>query len=165
LKKSHASAHDSSELAPGASGTAYNGPGERAAYAFGPFRLFPRERALRRGNRALTLPPKAFDTLLLLVRNAGHLMRKEDLLQALWPETFVEEVNLANKVSLLRKVLGDRGPEWTWIETVAKQGYRFLPAVQQIFNPGARAAEAPPPLSQPRAHRFIALPFELVHAG
>src|SRR4051812_8639095 len=93
---------------------------EPQAYAFGPFRIVPGERALRRGERTLALPPKAFETLLLLVRNTGHLMRKDDLMRSLWPDTFVEEVNLASKISLLRKVLGDSGPGWTYIQTVAK---------------------------------------------
>src|ERR1035441_450162 len=77
---------------------------EPQAYAFGAFRLVPGERILRRGNQVLPLPPKAFETLLLLVRNPGHLMRKEVLMTALWPDSFVEEVSLASKISLLRKV-------------------------------------------------------------
>ena len=81
---------------------------EPQAYAFGPFRLVPGERILRRGNQVLPLPPKAFETLLLLVRNPGHLMRKEDLMTALWPDSFVEEVSLASKISLLRKGPGGR---------------------------------------------------------
>src|SRR5690348_18256166 len=98
-------------------------PQEAQSYIFGPFRLVPEERLLRRGSRRLPLPPKAFETLLLLVRNPGHLMLKEDLMKALWPETFVEEVNLASKISLLRKVMEDTGPSPVWIETVPKLGY------------------------------------------
>src|ERR1035438_4067300 len=71
--------------------------GEARAYGFGPFRLLPGERILRRGDRVLPLPPKAFDTLLLLVRHPGHLMSKGELMKALWPDSFVEEVNLANR--------------------------------------------------------------------
>ena len=70
---------------------------EPQTYAFGPFRLVPGERILRRGDQVLTLPPKAFETLLILVRNSGHLMRKEDLMTALWPDSFVEEGSLAAK--------------------------------------------------------------------
>src|SRR5664279_1864045 len=73
---------------------------EPQSYAFGPFRLVPGERILRRGNQVLPLPPKAFETLRLLVRNPGHLMRKEDLMTALWPDSFVEEVSLASKISV-----------------------------------------------------------------
>src|ERR1019366_8103109 len=82
---------------------------EPQSYAFGPFRLVPGERILRRGRQVVPLPPKAFETLLLLVRNPGHLMRKEDLMTALWPDSFVEEVSLASKISLLRKTLEGAG--------------------------------------------------------
>ena len=69
----------------------------------------------------MALPPKAFDALLLLVRNAERLVRKDELMRALWPETFVEEANLTNIVVTLRKVLGKSS-----IETVSKFGYRFV---------------------------------------
>ena len=109
---------------------------EPQAYAFGPFRLVPGERILRRGNQVLPLPPKAFETLLLLVRNPGHLMRKEDLMTALWPDSFVEEVSLASKISLLRKVLADAGAAGAYIQTVPKLGYRFLPPVTRTWASG-----------------------------
>ena len=60
-------------------------------YEFGPFRLDPAERMLLRGNEIVLLTPKAFDTLHLLVRNSGHLLEKDELLRAVWPDTFVEE--------------------------------------------------------------------------
>jgi len=137
---------------------------EAQAYGFGPFRLLPEERILRRGDQVLPLPPKAFETLLLLVRHPGHLMLKEDLMKAVWPDAFVEEVNLANKISLLRRVLGDSGPLSTCIQTVPKLGYRFLPAVTQIWS-SARPAGAAPAGEIPaeRAIRFIALPFEIMN--
>src|SRR4051812_37905539 len=120
---------------------------------------------LRRGDRRLALPPKAFETLLLLVRNPGHLMLKEDLMKALWPETFVEEVNLASKISLLRKVMADTGPTPVWIETVPKLGYRFLPAVTQVWK-SSTPPGASPRIDEPRAApiRFIALPFTIRQA-
>src|SRR5450759_911537 len=109
---------------------------EPQAYAFGPFRLVPAERMLRRGSQVLPLPPKAFETLLLLVRNPGHLMRKEDLMTALWPDSFVEDVSLASKISLLRKVLEDAGAAGAYIQTVPKLGYRFLPPVTRTWASG-----------------------------
>jgi DNA-binding winged helix-turn-helix (wHTH) protein len=109
---------------------------EPQAYAFGPFRLVPGERILRRGNQVLPLPPKAFETLLLLVRHPGHLMRKEDLMTALWPDSFVEDVSLASKISLLRKVLEDAGAAGAYIQTVPKLGYRFLPPVTRTWASG-----------------------------
>jgi len=98
-------------------------------YEFGPFRLEPDERKLLRGEEVVALTPKAFDTLVLLVRNTGHLLEKDELIRALWPESFVEEGNLTNNVFLLRKALGE-DPQY--IETVPKRGYRFVGAVRQL---------------------------------
>ena len=137
---------------------------EAQSYAFGPFRLLPGERILRRGHQVLTLPPKAFETLLLLVRNPGHLMRKEDLLTALWSDSFVEEGSLTRQISLLRKVLADAGVAGAYIQTVPKVGYRFLPPVTRTWASGPAVGtpihvdeEAP----AERVIRFIALPFSV----
>src|ERR1035437_7787076 len=139
---------------------------EPQAYAFGPFRLVPGERILRRGNQVLPLPPKAFETLLLLVRNPGHLMRKEDLMTALWPDSFVEEVSLASKISLLRKVLADAGAAGDYIQTVPKLGYRFLPPVTRTWASGS-AVGTPIQVDEEepaeRVIRFIALPFRVLN--
>jgi DNA-binding winged helix-turn-helix (wHTH) protein len=102
------------------------------AYRFGPFALHPSERQLYRGERRIALAPKAFDALLLLVRNAERLVRKEELMRALWPDTFVEEANLTNTIVTLRKVLGK-----TAIETVSKFGYRL--ALPVTGEPGVDA--------------------------
>src|SRR5246500_6019628 len=109
-------------------------------YEFGPFRLDPAEQKLRRGNEVVVLTPKAFDTLVLLVRNSGHLLEKDELIRALWPGSFVEEGNLTNNISLLRKALGDDSP---YIETVPKRGYRFVGAVHQLPTPPVRHQEKP----------------------
>ena len=139
---------------------------EPQAYAFGPFRLVPGERILRCGNQVLPLPPKAFETLLLLVRNPAHLMRKDDLMAALWPDSFVEEVNLASKISLLRKVLGEAGAAGTYIQTVPKLGYRFLPPVTRTWA-SASAARTPIQAGDEalakRVIRFVALPFLIIN--
>ncbi|HEY1494127.1 MAG TPA: winged helix-turn-helix domain-containing protein [Candidatus Solibacter sp.] len=138
--------------------------GEPQAYGFGPFRVLPCERVLRRGDQTLPLPPKAFETLLLLVRNAGHLMRKGEMMKALWPDSFVEEVNLANNISLLRKTLGDSAGDCGYIQTVPKLGYRFLPAVTGVWGKGPPAAGCADLERQPaeRAVRFLALPFRML---
>jgi TolB-like protein/DNA-binding winged helix-turn-helix (wHTH) protein len=102
---------------------------ETQFYEFGPFRLEPAERKLLRGNEAIALTPKAFDTLLLLVRNSGHLMEKDKLLNTLWPDSFVEEGSLSNNIFVLRKALGG---DLTLIETVPGRGYRFVGAVRQV---------------------------------
>jgi DNA-binding winged helix-turn-helix (wHTH) protein len=100
-------------------------------YEFGPFRLDPRERKLLRGSEIVALTPRAFDTLLLLVRNSGHLLEKNELIRQLWPDSFVEEGNLSNNIFLLRKALGE-DPQY--IETIPKKGYRFVGAVRQPSN-------------------------------
>jgi DNA-binding winged helix-turn-helix (wHTH) protein/Tol biopolymer transport system component len=102
---------------------------EKLGYEFGPFRLDPAERILLRGNEIVPLTPKAFDTLHLLVRKSGHLLEKEEMIRALWPDTFVEEGSLSNNVFLLRKALGE---DPAFIETVPRRGYRFVGAVLQL---------------------------------
>ncbi len=77
-------------------------------YQFGPFQLDARERRLSRGGEVIPLRLKVFDTLLVLVENAGRLLTKQELLDAVWPETTVEENNLNHNVSVLRKALGER---------------------------------------------------------
>src|SRR6516162_7010649 len=82
-----------------------NGP--QAAYEFGRFTLIPTEKRLLCGEKEIALAPKVFDTLVLLVENPGRLIRKDELLRTLWPDTVVEEVGLAHNACQLRKVLGD----------------------------------------------------------
>ena len=80
----------------------------RGAYQFGPFHLDVRERRLSRGSEVIPLRLKVFDTLRVLVENAGRLVTKQELLDTVWPETTVEENNLNHNVSVLRKALGER---------------------------------------------------------
>ena len=94
-------------------------------YRFGGFTLDAGERQLTKGGEQMTLPPKAFDVLLTLVRHAGRLVTKRELLQAVWPDSFVEEGILAVHVSALRKLLDDRAEGGHSIETVSRSGYRF----------------------------------------
>jgi len=75
-------------------------------YQFGPFCLDATERLLLRDEHHVHLPPKALETLLVLVENGGHVIDKDELIRKVWPDTFVEEVNLAKNVSCLRKILG-----------------------------------------------------------
>jgi DNA-binding winged helix-turn-helix (wHTH) protein/pimeloyl-ACP methyl ester carboxylesterase len=98
-------------------------------YGFGSFRLDTRERQLFSGGKPITLPPKVFDTLLVLVENNGHILTKEELMQQVWPDSFVEENNLAQNISALRRVLGETA-DLKFIETVPKRGYRFTSQVQ-----------------------------------
>ncbi len=100
-------------------------------YEFGPFRLDVAERMLLRDGAAIPLQPKAFDLLLVLVTHHGHLLEKDELLKAVWPDTVVEEVNLANNISILRKALGEGGNGQQFIETVPRRGYRFVAPVRE----------------------------------
>lgn len=104
-------------------------PHEQATFRFGRFVLVPSERLLLSDGKPAALTGKAFDLLVALVRHAGHLLTKDELLGAVWPGVVVEEVNLSVNVSALRKVLG-AAPEGEWIETVPRQGYRFNAAVE-----------------------------------
>jgi DNA-binding winged helix-turn-helix (wHTH) protein/pimeloyl-ACP methyl ester carboxylesterase len=97
----------------------------RGAYRFGPFSLDVRERRLSRGDDVIPLRLKVFDTLVVLVENAGRLVTKQELLDAVWPETTVEENNLNHNVSVLRKALGEKATGQQYIETVPRVGYRF----------------------------------------
>jgi DNA-binding winged helix-turn-helix (wHTH) protein/Tol biopolymer transport system component len=99
-------------------------------YEFGPFRIDVAERLLLREGEAVPLTPKAFETLLLLVESAGHAVEKEELMKRLWPDTFVEEANLANNISLLRKALEENPNGHEYIKTVPRRGYRFVGVVK-----------------------------------
>jgi pimeloyl-ACP methyl ester carboxylesterase len=100
-------------------------------YQFGPFRLDLRERQLSRGSQVIPLRGKVFDTLSVLVENAGRLVTKQELLDAVWPETAVEENNLNHNVAVLRKALGEKTTGQQYIETVPKVGYRFAAPVER----------------------------------
>src|SRR5579863_9812156 len=80
----------------------------RNLYEFGGFRLDPAERVFARHGERIPLAPKAFDTLLILVENSGRVVRKDELLRTLWPDSFVEENNLNQHISALRKILACR---------------------------------------------------------
>jgi pimeloyl-ACP methyl ester carboxylesterase/DNA-binding winged helix-turn-helix (wHTH) protein/class 3 adenylate cyclase len=105
---------------------------ERRLYGFGPFRIDPAERTLLHHERPVQLTPKVFDTLLALVENSGHVLDKNELMRMVWPDSFVEENNLAQNISVLRKVLGAEGLKY--IETVPKRGYRFTAPVEELWD-------------------------------
>lgn len=150
----------------------------RSAYAFGPFRLDPADKVLYRDGVPVALTPKAFDTLAVLVEAHPRLVSKDDLLARVWPGTFVEDNNLAQHVSLLRRALADGADAEATIETVPRRGYRFRPHVARVpagdsgassvaseedlapaavpmTGPGVPAA--PPPRPRPWAGRRLAM--------
>lgn len=95
-------------------------------YRFGPYRLDEAEHRLTRDGEPVSITPKVFDTLVTLVSHAGRLVEKREILRAVWPETVVEEGNVAHNVSVLRKTLGRGKTDQRYIETIPTRGYRFV---------------------------------------
>lgn len=102
-------------------------------YQFEEFSLDVSQKCLWRTGALVSLTPKAFETLLVLVKNSGALVEKNTLLNEVWADTFVEEATLAQNISTLRKVLG-ASPEKQFIETVPRRGYRFVAEVKKITD-------------------------------
>lgn len=96
----------------------------RKKYVFGSFELDPDERVLWREGEPVPLPPKLIDTLIVLVENAGHIVDKNEIIDRVWPDSFVEDGSLTKNISVLRKMLGD-GSGHGFIENVPRRGYRF----------------------------------------
>jgi len=117
--------------------------GESEVYEFGPYRLDALDRTLLLEGHTVALTPKALDTLIALVRNQPKVMSKEELLETVWPGTFVEEGILAQNILTLRKALRNPG----WIETVPKRGYRFAANVRTVAPAREIAPAAPPGVS------------------
>lgn len=107
---------------------------DKPSYQFGAFQLNSAGRELLRGDERLELPPRVFDTLVLLVEEKGKLVEKDRLMSAVWPDTVVEENNLSQAIYLLRKTLHDGDNGIRYIETVPKRGYRFVARVQRVEN-------------------------------
>ncbi len=105
-------------------------------FRFDGFRLYPTEHQLLRDEVAIPLAPKAFDILVYLVTHAGSLVKREELMQAVWPDSFVEETNLNVNISLLRKTLGTLPNGEPFIETVPRKGYRFNGPVTEEEDSG-----------------------------
>ena len=101
-------------------------------FEFGPFRLEAARRRLLRGEEVLPVTSKAFETLLVLVRNHDRVVTKDELMQAVWPDTIVEEVNLAQNISALRKLMGEAPGDNRYIATVPGRGYQFVGDVQAV---------------------------------
>ena len=93
-----------------------------ALYEFGSYRLDASKRLLIRDGKHMAIAPKTFDLLLLFIRSQGRVLTKTELMNSLWPDTFVEDANLSFQISTLRKAVGNEGLHW--IETVPKHGYR-----------------------------------------
>lgn len=101
-------------------------------YEFGPYRLELAQRVLTRTGEMVALTRKATEILMVLVAHAGQLVEKDELLKEVWPDSFVEESNLAQTIFQLRRTLGDERAEPKYIETVARRGYRFIANVRAV---------------------------------
>src|SRR5205814_9519756 len=120
-------------------------------YAFGRIRLKTAERVLLREGELVPLTPKVFDILLTLVEKGGQVVEKDDLMKRVWPSTFVEEGNLTQNVSLLRKALGESPSGPQFIETVPRRGYRFVAPVNKISGTNGEYLEKNPNKHNPLA--------------
>src|SRR5262252_1511419 len=101
-------------------------------YEFGHYRLDAAERLLMRDGEVVPLQPKVFDLLLALVERHGRLLEKDEMMKLVWHDAIVEEANLANNISILRKTLSENGERF--IETAPKRGYRFVASVREIVE-------------------------------
>src|SRR6476659_9823891 len=116
---------------------------------FGRYRLDRTQRLLLCGGDVVSLEPKLIDTLIALVDARGQLVSKDDLLQRVWPDTFVEEGSLVRNVSTLRKALGGGADSPKYIETIPKRGYRFMAPVRVVSETApVNAPSAATPSSQ-----------------
>ncbi len=111
-------------------------------YRFAGCELDVHERRLLAHGQPVSLTPKVFDTLALLVERAGHAVSKDELMSALWPRGFVHESNLTKHIWLIRRALGDDGGESRFIETVSKLGYRFIAPVDSSVAPAPSDVES-----------------------
>lgn len=106
-----------------------SGP-QPSVYEFGEFRIEASKRLLLRDGAPVALTPKVFDTLLHLVQNRQRIVEKDELMQAIWPDTIVEENNLNQNISTLRRVLGESRGENRYIATIPGKGYRFIADIE-----------------------------------
>ena len=119
---------------------------EKGIYEFGPFRIDMERYLLLRDGETIPLSPKVFETLLFLIQHRGEVAKKDEILESVWPDTFVEEGNLAQNIFLLRKALGEEKNEHRYIVTIPGVGYRFVAPVKEYEGlppPREEVAEEP----------------------
>ena len=140
----------------------------KSCYVFGEFRLDGAERRLLRNGAVISLAPKVFDTLLLLVENSGHLVEKDEFMKQLWPDTFVSEEALTRNISILRKALGESTDSQAFIATVPTRGYRFVAAVEKVSSGGAESSAEPVATEEKRqlgGRRAVMVPMDAETRG
>ena len=122
----------------------------QSSYEFGDFRIDPVDRILMRQGEVVPLTPKVFDLLIMLIENQGRVVEKDQLMNAVWPNTFVEEGNLTQNISVLRKALGNGSNGRQYIQTIPRRGYRFTGNIRVV-----RANEELIIEEQSRSHLII----------
>src|SRR5271156_6482857 len=110
--------------------------GSKVLYEFGPFRVDPDKQVILREAQPIAITPKAFETLLILVRHSREVVSKDELMKAVWPDAFVEEANLSQNIFVLRKALGDTPEDRRYIVTLPGRGYRFVEQVHAVRQDG-----------------------------
>ena len=148
-------------------------PGQRAkeVYEFGPFRVDPEKETVLREGEPVPLTPKTFQILLVLMRNNKEVVTKDDLMKAVWPDTFVEEANLSRNIFMLRKALGETAQDHKYIVTVPGRGYRLTENVhlvpeQQVNIVAASRSSVQVEIKETRPWRWVAaVAFLVVAAG
>lgn len=113
-------------------------------YEFGPFHLDLEQQVLYQGTETVALAPKVFETLVLLIERRGRVIKKEEMMKILWPDRYVEVSNLTQNIFMLRKILGEETGKAQYIETIPKQGYRFIGPVKEIQEEVSLAVETTP---------------------
>ena len=126
-------------------------------YEFGDFRLDTKEKILFRDNQPIALRPKVFETLQVFVEHAGNLLGKDELIQTIWKDQFVEESNLTFTIKMLRRALNDDVHRPQFIETVPRRGYRFIAEVKPRFDTIPVKTEIAQ--TKPSANRFTRSPY------
>lgn len=137
-------------------------PGSRLLYEFGPFTLDPVKRLLMRQGQAVAVPPRAVDVLIVLVKQRGTAVSKDDLMRAVWQEDIVEENNLTVSISALRKALGESFRDHRYIVTIPRRGYTFVSGVAER-SADAAAIEAHTAAAGTHGRsQVLVLPFDLL---
>jgi len=131
-----------------------------ALYRFGPFVLNTLQHALLKEGKPVALTPKTYDTLLVLVQNHGRMLSKNELMNALWPDSYVEEANLTQQVSMIRKALGESSSNPRYIQTIPARGYRFIADVQNCTDGETNANSSAPAEELPRENTKASQPSE-----
>jgi DNA-binding winged helix-turn-helix (wHTH) protein/Tfp pilus assembly protein PilF len=133
----------------------------KRSYEFGPFRIDLDRYLLLRGGKSVPLSPKVLETLIFLLEHRGSVVKKDEIMSRVWPDTFVEEGNLAQNIFLLRKALGEEKNEHKYIITIPGVGYRFVAPASESFAQSSQAVPTPhAPITVGSVRSIAVLPFK-----